>query len=67
MAKRKKWNMPFPPLFTRLNEKTMGRILDAELGQSGTKADALSAEQWKDFLDRCDVQPGWIDYTVELP
>ena len=67
MAKRKKWNMPFPPLFTRLNEKTMGRILDAELGQSGTKADALPAEQWKDFLDRCDVQPGWIDYTVELP
>jgi Metallo-beta-lactamase superfamily len=67
MAKRKKWNMPFPPLFDRLNEKTMGRILDAELGQSGTKADALTAKQWKDFQKRCDVQPGWIDYTVDVP
>lgn len=67
MAKRKKWNMPFPPLFKRLGEKTMGRILDAELGQIGSKADALTAKQWEDFLKRCDVQPGWIDYTVELP
>jgi hypothetical protein len=67
MAKRKKWNMPFPPLFERLGEKTMGRILDAELGQIGTKADALTAKQWKDFQKRCDVQPGWIDYTVEVP
>src|SRR4051794_6972090 len=67
MAKRKKWNMPFPPLFERLGEKTMGRILDAELGQIGTKTDALTAKQWKDFQKRCDVQPGWIDYTVEVP
>jgi beta-lactamase superfamily II metal-dependent hydrolase len=67
MAKKKKWNMPFPPLFKRLEEKTMGRILDAEKGQIGTKPDSLTEKQWKDFLARCDVQPGWIDYTVDVP
>ena len=66
MAKKKRWKMPFPPLFKRLNERTMGRVLDAEEGLSGTKADALPAAKWQDFLDRCDVQPGWIDYTVEF-
>jgi hypothetical protein len=66
MAKRKKWNMPFPPLFKRLNERTRGRILDAELGLAGTKTDAVTAAEWQAFVDRSDVQEGWIDYTVEF-
>jgi hypothetical protein len=65
MAKRKGWNMPFPPLFKRLNEKTMGRLLDAERELVGTKADELPTKHWRNFLDRTDVKPGWIDYTVQ--
>jgi hypothetical protein len=64
MAKRKRWNMPFPPLFKRLDEKTMGRLLDAELGLVGTKPETASDEGWKQFLARTDVQPGWVDYTL---
>lgn len=64
MAKRQGWNMPFPPLFKRLNEKTMGRLLDAERGLVGKQPDDGSADAWKDFLARTDVQPGWVDYTL---
>ncbi|MDQ5808227.1 MAG: hypothetical protein M3320_06080 [Actinomycetota bacterium] len=66
MAKKKKWNMPFPPLFKRLNEMALGRVLDAEKGLVGTRPDALGEKQWKDFTDRVDVQDGWIDYRVRL-
>jgi hypothetical protein len=64
MAQRKHWSMPFPPLFKRLGEKTMGRLLDADLGLAGTKADELPARRWQEFLRRKDVKEGWIDYTI---
>lgn len=66
MAKKKKWNMPFPPLFKRLNEKALGRVLDAEKGLVGTRPKALGAKQWKAFTNRVDVQDGWIDYRIRL-
>jgi hypothetical protein len=56
--------MPFPPLFKRLGEKTMGRLLDADLGLAGAKADELPARRWQEFLRRQDVKDGWIDYTI---
>src|SRR4029453_17414910 len=31
-AKKMEWLMPFPSLLQRLEEKTKGRVLDAELG-----------------------------------
>jgi metallo-beta-lactamase superfamily protein len=67
MAKKKKWNMPFPPLFDRLKQKTMGRILDAEEGLVVTKKPAaLTAKQWQSFRKRAVVKDGWIDYTVDF-
>jgi hypothetical protein len=64
-AEKMDWNMPFPPLFGRLDEKTKGRILDAENGLIGDHRDELSAAELEDFEARTDVQPDWIDYTIE--
>jgi hypothetical protein len=64
-AKKMDWNMPFPSLFKRLEERTRGRIMDAELGVAAEQPAGLPAEQWKSFLARTDVQPGWVDYTLE--
>jgi hypothetical protein len=61
MARKQDWNMPFPPLFNRLQEKTEGRILDAELGCAG----AGEGARWERFVAATDVQDRWIDYTVE--
>jgi beta-lactamase superfamily II metal-dependent hydrolase len=35
MAQHKKWNMPFPPLYRRLEEKTAGRVLRADQPSTG--------------------------------
>lgn len=64
-AEKQKWNMPLPSLLRRLQEKTKGRVLDAELGRAGAKPDTLTAEQWASFCARTDVQPQWVDYTVD--
>ncbi len=64
-AKKMDWNMPFPSLHDRLVEKTHGRVMDAELGLDEAKAKDLSKAAWKQFLARADVQPGWVDYTLE--
>jgi len=36
-AEQKKWNMPFPPLYRALQEKTAGRILRADQPSSGKR------------------------------
>jgi hypothetical protein len=60
-ARKQDWNMPFPPLLARLQEKTEGRILDADLGIAGAAAGA----RWDRFVAASDVQELWVDYTVE--
>jgi hypothetical protein len=65
MAEKKKWNMPFPPLFDRLGEKTAGRILDAEKGLPAANPGRLSAEEWTRFLRRARQEESWLDYTIE--
>ena len=70
-AKKKHWKMPFPALFRRLEERTRGRIMDAELGVATENPGPLSDADWKGFTartvvqERTDDQPGWIDYTLE--
>jgi glyoxylase-like metal-dependent hydrolase (beta-lactamase superfamily II) len=56
-ALKKKWNMPFPPLLARLQEKTGGRILDAELGllDDGDAA----------FAARTAVSEWYVDYKLD--
>jgi hypothetical protein len=64
-AKKMEWLMPFPGLLNRLLEKTHGRVIDAERGLDDAAPLDLSEAAWKRFLKRTDVQPGWVDYTLE--
>ena len=64
MAKKQEWNMPFPSLYRRLQEKTGGRILDQDEGVAARIPGALSDPVWDDFVGRTDVQDHWIDYHV---
>ena len=64
-AKKMDWLMPFPALLTRLMEKTHGRVMDAERGLDDAAAQDLSDADWARFIARTDVQPGWVDYTLE--
>ena len=64
-AKKMDWLMPFPALLTRLVEKTHGRVMDAERGLDDAAAQDLSDADWARFFARTDVQPGWVDYTLE--
>ena len=64
-AKKMEWLMPFPSLLERLEEKTKGRVLDAELGLAADRPPGWTAAAWSGFVAKTDVQPLWIDYTLE--
>ncbi|NMO51453.1 hypothetical protein HH310_09645 [Actinoplanes sp. TBRC 11911] len=65
MAQRQRWNMPLPSLLRRLEEKTRGRILDAQLGRPEVRPEALSRADWERFLARTAVAPRWVDYELD--
>jgi len=65
-AKKMDWNMPFPTLLRRLEEKTSGRILDLEMGLPPVPPDGASQRDWASFVARTHVTPDWIDYRVEF-
>jgi hypothetical protein len=65
-ARKMEWNMPFPSLLRRLQEKTRGRILDRDRGIETTKPERLSAKDWKQFIARTSVEDDWIDYKIEI-
>jgi hypothetical protein len=66
MANKMDWQMPFPSLLRRLEEKTRGRILDVDTGVKNSKPEAIGERGWKAFLDHTDIQRDWLDYLVEL-
>jgi hypothetical protein len=39
--------------------------MDADQGVAGERPEGLPAEHWERFLARTDVQPDWMDYTLE--
>jgi beta-lactamase superfamily II metal-dependent hydrolase len=41
MAKKKRWEMPFPPLYERLQEKTRGRVVLADSSEALPNAEQL--------------------------
>jgi beta-lactamase superfamily II metal-dependent hydrolase len=47
-AKKKSWNMPYPPLYERLLLKTKGRILRADQGLP-SKPDEVAGRLWQEF------------------
>jgi hypothetical protein len=64
MAEKQDWNMPFPSLYRRLEERTQGRILDADEGVNG-RGTPLAAGPWKAFEERTAVKDDWIDYRID--
>jgi hypothetical protein len=64
-ARKMDWQMPFPSLYRRLQEKTNGRILDLEFGVTDAKPEGASEQEWRDFLSRIDVRPDWIEYRIQ--
>jgi hypothetical protein len=65
-AERKKWSMPFGPLYERLREKTRGRILRADTGIPGRKPRTVSNQDWKAFKKRTDADDSGADLWVEI-
>lgn len=66
-ARRKRWAMPFGPLYERLQIKTKGRILRADTGVPD-RPDGVSVKQWQQFLDQVqqDISPEqlWIEIHI---
>ncbi len=68
MAKKKNWKMPFEPLFTRLIEKTKGRVLLADENDlSKIEPDytaKLTAKEKTAFEDSVNINPLFVEYTI---
>ena len=77
MAERKKWSMPFGPLYERLKQKTRGRVLRVDEGRlDETEAGryGLTAAEYKAFKERTPEAPAnqrigarplWIDVEID--
>jgi len=63
MAERKRWNMPFPALYERLQQLARGRVLraDEDIPQ---RPEGVSAAEWKRFVDRVGANDLYYDYTI---
>ena len=77
MAKKKKWAMPFGPLYERLLAKTRGRVVRVDEGRlpfEEAEKHGLTRTEWNDFADRTpeagdrfpDQTPLWIEYHLDL-
>lgn len=64
-ARRKRWAMPFGPLYERLQTKTKGRLLRADTGIP-TRPEGVSTSQWQVFLDQVRVDTSTDQLWVEL-
>ena len=67
MAQKKKWRMPFPPLYDRLRDKTGGRTIlsDAtEAVPSGGALSKLTAKERATFRKTVTAKPLYIDIQL---
>jgi beta-lactamase superfamily II metal-dependent hydrolase len=64
MARVKRWNMPFPALLRRLEERTKGRVLRADSGIPGTTG--LSAAARREFDRHAAAAPLYVEYRVPM-
>jgi hypothetical protein len=64
-ARGKRWDMPFGPLYERLQAKTRGRLLRADTGIP-TRPEGVTAGQWQRFLDQVRVDSSAENLWVEL-
>jgi hypothetical protein len=59
----KGWDMPFPPLLNKLNEKARGRVLRVDKGLP-TCPGNVPAKEWKEFADRCVEDELYVEITI---
>ena len=59
----KGWDMPFPPLLKRLEEKTGGRVLRVDAGLP-ERPKKVSAAEWKPFEDQWKEADLYLEVTV---
>jgi beta-lactamase superfamily II metal-dependent hydrolase len=64
-ADRMNWNIPFPPLLTRLKQKTRGRVMRADRSRAPRKPSHVSDAEWDRFKDASVFGRDYIDMTVE--
>lgn len=64
---KKKWDMPFGPLYERLLEKTSGRVLRADLGIPN-RPDRVSEAEWEEkfrkYCERDEKKDLWVQITI---
>ena len=62
----KHWDMPAPPLYKALQEKTLGRILrsDSDFPTNSAKPAALSDGDWAEFQRDVNTQPRYVEFYV---
>jgi hypothetical protein len=64
MAKKKRWNMPFPPLYRRLAEKTRGRIMRIDDGVAKQRSGTSNAD-WAKFEKRVRETKEYVEYWMD--
>jgi hypothetical protein len=62
-ARKKRWEMPFPPLYDRLVEKTRGRILRMDDGVPN-RPPGITEKEWRKFKRRVDQNELWLEIVV---
>jgi len=58
------WDMPFPPLLRKLEEKAKGRVLRVDKGMPTRPRKASEAEWKEEFTDRCLEDELYVEITI---
>jgi hypothetical protein len=66
MAEKQGWDMPFPPLLDRLNEKCRGRVLLLDEDKpDGRRLRRLEGNEAKEFAKRVEITPLYVQLTID--
>lgn len=65
-ARQMKWDMPFPSLYTRLRERSKGRVLELDKGLDDAHPHGTSEGAWQGFVKCTDIAEDWIDLHIAL-
>jgi hypothetical protein len=65
MAVKKRWNMPFPDLYSRLQAKTEGRVIRVDAGIPARQdASTLTDAEWQAFIKSVTQTDLYIEYSI---
>jgi len=65
MAKKKRWKMPFEPLYDRLYDMSKGRIIRVDEGVTAEKPADVSQVTWDSFKEQVTETPLYCEYTIK--